>query len=285
MKRKLVVEFAKMNGAGNDFIVLDNRFYNFTDAELSDLAARLCPRRTGIGADGLLAFARPEDPAAHDYRMRYVNADGSPATMCGNGARCLARFARSAGLEKRDLTFESDAGVYRAAVEADPDAPVRLYVPPPRDFEEQLELSSDAARRAGPVSYIWTGTEHTVRFVDDAAAVDLAADGRAVRQDAAVQPAGANFNAVQVLGASGDEATLRVRTYEKGVEGETPACGTGALAAAVAAHLTGRVAAERVAVQMPGGTLRVGFRVEGGTVTDLYLEGPVAQTFRGTVEV
>ncbi len=130
MQRKLILEFTKMNGAGNDFIVIDNRFYNFSDDELADLARRFCPRHVGIGADGVLAFARPTD-AAHHYRMRYVNADGSIGTMCGNGACCLARYARHAGLLDETMRFESDAGVYRAFVPPEPEAPVRLFVPPP----------------------------------------------------------------------------------------------------------------------------------------------------------
>lgn len=287
MKRRLVLEFAKMNGAGNDFVVLDNRFYNFTDAELSDLAVRLCPRRTGIGADGLLAFARPQDAAAHDYRMRYFNADGSAARMCGNGARCLAHFARRAGIDKADLTFESDAGVYRARAEAEAGAPVRLFVPPPRDFAPAVDLKGEAARAAGPVSFIWTGTEHAMRFVEDVDAAAVGKDGPPLRRDAALAPAGANVNFVQVVDAGGAEqaAMLRVRTYEKGVEAETPACGTGALAAAVVARLLERIHAETVDVHMPGGALRVGFHLDGEAVSDLYLEGPVALTFRGTVEV
>ena len=285
MKKKLVVPFEKMNGAGNDFIVIDNRFFHFTDEELSALAARWCPRRTGVGADGLLAFARPQDAAAHDYRMRYFNADGSRATMCGNGGRCLARFARDAGLAQETFVFESDAGVYRAQLVDEQDLgeqSVRLFVPPPQRFAPRFQLKSGVA-----LPFIWTGTEHVVRFVEDAAAAPVAAEGRSIRQDAALAPAGANVNFVQVAEAGGPGALARlvVRTYEKGVEAETQACGTGALAAAVTARLTGRAQAEQIDVQMPGGRLRVGFRLEGEAVRDLYLEGPVAYTFRGTLEV
>ena len=285
MKKKLVVPFEKMNGAGNDFIVIDNRFFHFTDEELSALAARWCPRRTGVGADGLLAFARPEDAAAHDYRMRYFNADGSRATMCGNGGRCLARFARDAGLEQESFVFESDAGIYRAQLMGEQGAAeqaARLFVPPPRRFRPRVELQSGVA-----LPFIWTGTEHVVLFVGDAAAAAVEAEGWAIRQDAALAPAGANVNFVQVIeaGGQGAPAQLVVRTYEKGVEAETQACGTGALAAAVTARLTGRTQTEQIDVQMPGGRLRVGFRLDGEAVQDLYLEGPVAYTFRGTLEV
>ncbi len=296
MKRKLVLEFVKMHGAGNDFVVIDNRFYHFDDEELSGLARQLCPRRTAVGADGLLALAPPEEPApeepAHHFRMHYVNADGSPATLCGNGARCLARFARSAGLAADPLLFESDAGLHRAAVPADPAAPVRLYVPPPRDFSADWTLHAPPDDQ--PAHYIWTGTEHVVRFVEAVEGAEVERLGRTLRRDASLAPAGANVNFVQVAreGSRTEEAALRVRTFEKGVEAETPACGTGALAAAETAHrlgrVQGRVQGRVVRVEMPGGTLRVGW--EARTADDsggeaLYLEGPAVTSFRGTVEV
>lgn len=284
MARPLVVEFTKMHGAGNDFIVLDNRFFHFSEAELSTMAATWCPRRTGIGADGLLALAPPVDDA-HDYRMQYVNADGSRARMCGNGARCLARFAVEAGLDKHTLTFESDAGVYRAEVSAAPDTDVRLHVPPPRDFQADLSLQDAPSVESGPVHYVWTGTEHAVCFVDDLDAVSVETVGSAIRHDARFAPEGANANFVHVVkNGSGEASALRVRTFEKGVEAETQACGTGALAAAVVARLQQRVATPVIPVQMPGGTLHVGLTVTEGQVSDVYLEGPAVKVFRGTVD-
>ncbi len=287
MKRKLVLDFTKMAGAGNDFVVVDNRFYHFSDEELAGLARRLCPRRTGIGADGLLAFAPPSDEV-HHFRMRYVNADGSVATLCGNGARCLARFARSAGLTADPLVFETDAGILRAHVPADPEAPVRLHVPPPRNLA--LGWALDDPPDDVPLHYVWTGTEHVVRFEDAVAEAAVERIGPRLRADASLAPAGANVNFVQVVhvggaGSAGQEAALEVRTYEKGVEGETHACGTGALAAAVVAHRAGHVRSRRVHVHMPGGTLTVEMHAEDGTLRALVLEGPVAAPFRGTVEV
>lgn len=289
MARPLVVEFTKMHGAGNDFIVVDNRFFHFSDAELARLAATWCPRRTGIGADGVLALAPPAEDG-HDYRMRYVNADGSRARMCGNGARCLARFAYASGIERELLTFESDAGVYRAAIRGE-DA-VRLHVPPPRDYRPDEPLDGRDPD-AEPVHYVWTGTEHAVCFVDDVDAVDVAARGAAIRNDPRFAPAGANANFVSVQAADDDASAadtdapprLRVRTFEKGVEAETQACGTGALAAAVVARHQARVTGAEVDVAMPGGTLRVGLRMEADqAVTDLYLEGPAVKVYRGTID-
>ncbi len=286
MPPKLVVEFTKMNGAGNDFIVVDNRFYNFSDEELAGLARRFCPRRTGIGADGLLAFAHPRE-AAHHFRMRYVNADGSLGTMCGNGARCLARFARQAGFAEETLVFETDAGVLRALAPEAPQAPVRLFVDPPAGWRPDRPLAADTSALAGAVHSLWTGTEHAVCFVESVAATPVAAWGPAIRHDAALAPAGANVDFVEVVadGRGADHAALRVRTFEKGVEAETLACGTGALASALAARFLGRIHADAVEVHMPGGTLGVGFRLDDGAVRDLYLEGPAEAVFRGTVEI
>lgn len=287
MQRKLIVEFTKMNGAGNDFIVIDNRFFHFSLDDLAGLARQWCARRTGIGADGLLALAAPDDPS-HDARMLYWNADGSRATMCGNGARCLARFARQAGLGGPEMHLETDAGVFRVKVPDDPEAPVRLSGHAVRDWQPDVQLESSLALD-GPLAYLWTGTEHTVCFVPNVKAAPVIDTGRRVRYDPALAPAGANVNFVEVVtpGGARHPATLTVRTYEKGVEAETLACGTGALAAAVVAWQSGQVAAEAraVRVQMPGGTLTVGFEVADGTVRDVYLEGPAQFVFRGTVEV
>ncbi len=271
----LVVPFTKMEGAGNDFVVLDNRFLRFSDGELAALARQACPRRTGVGADGLLAL--DEDESA-DFRMRYRNADGSLATMCGNGARCLARFAARAGLGTDDggtvfLSFETDGGGYRAQVQGrGRGGPVRLAVPAARDYGPGPEATVR----------IWTGTEHAVVFTDDVSSFDIEGEGRRLRHDPAFAPAGTNVNAVQVVGPG----RVRVRTYEKGVEAETLACGTGAVASALAAALGERLgpangARQSVAVEMPGGTLEVGFDGRGENLT---LSGPAETVYEGTLE-
>ncbi len=292
MPPPLVVPFTKMSGAGNDFVVLDNRFLRFSDAELAALAASACPRRVGVGADGLLALDDGADGA--DFRMRYRNADGSLATMCGNGARCLARFAARAGLGRDAgddvrLTFDTDGGRYSARVDGGRGASgaVSLSVPPPRDlapvsgFEHVVQ--TDGA--ASPLVRIWTGTEHVVAFVDDVALVDLETVGARLRHDPAFAPAGTNVNVVHVAESGADAAArIAVRTFEKGVEGETLACGTGALAAALAAFRTGRVHDPAMDVTMPGGTLRVHFTVSGDAVENLVLEGPAETVFEGTLE-
>jgi diaminopimelate epimerase len=291
MPRKLIVEFTKMQGAGNDFVVVDNRWYRFSDEELADLAARWCERRYGVGADGLLAFAEAETEGA-DYRMRYVNADGSWATMCGNGARCLARYAVQSDVEGPEVAFDTDAGRYHARVGEDPGDPVRLYVPPERDLRRDVTLDdtlpAGLEEAATGIHSVWTGTPHLVVFVDDAGALsgdDLVRWGRHLRRDPALEPEGANANFVSV--EETDAGTeLRVRTYEKGVEGETLSCGTGVLAAAAVARSLGRAGGdgEAVRVHTRGGTQTVGVE-ETSRGRELYLEGPVESVFRGTLEV
>ena len=280
MNRNLVIEFTKMNGAGNDFIVIDNRFFHFTDEELASIASRYCRRRFGIGADGLLALNLPSQPESH-FRMRYFNADGSLATMCGNGARCLAKFAYLGGIEASPLVFETDAGIYRAVVEPDGDA-VRLSMTAPRDFRPDVFSRVGEPGQAGlPISFIWTGTEHAVTFVPDVDAVDVEVEGRRVRHDDRFGERGANANFVQVLD---DGASIRLRTFEKGVEAETLACGTGAVASAVVTNLSGRTHTQSIEVQARGGTLRVSFRKDGEDVGDVILEGPAEAVYRGSFE-
>lgn len=278
MARKLIVEFTKMNGAGNDFVVVDNRFFNFSDEELSALAQRWCPRRVGIGADGVLALSAPSS-GDHHFRMRYVNADGSIASMCGNGARCLARYARRAGIDHERLRFETDAGTFEALAPAEESDPVRLFVPPPEAYRPDVALAGLGANEQW--DYLWTGTHHAVAFVDDVEAAPVSQLGPAVRHHETFQPEGTNVNFVQV---AGDE-DVRVRTFEKGVEAETLACGTGALASALVSRLRGRVHADAVRVHMPGGTLTVGAQRRGESFDDVYLEGPAQTVYRGTLEL
>jgi diaminopimelate epimerase len=276
MSPSLVVEFTKMHGAGNDFIVLDNRWYRFSGDELADLAGRWCPRRFGVGADGLLALDEAEaDDAA--YRMRYVNADGSWAAMCGNGARCLARFALAADFEGPELTFETDAGRYHAAEVPDAPERIRLFVPPACRLTLDLPIESPTPEA---VHFVHTGTEHLVTFVPDLDQVPVAEWAPPLRNAPRVQPEGANVNFVEVVG----DGSLRVRTYEKGVEAETLACGTGVLAAAAIAEATERVTTDPVTVHAKGGTLTVGTAATTRG-KERYLEGPVVTVFRGTLEV
>ena len=283
MARPLIVEFTKMNGAGNDFIVIDNRFYAFVPAELSAIAARYCPRRTGIGADGLLAYEVEQDSDAH-FRMRYFNADGSAATMCGNGARCIVAFAHASGAGGPSVEFDTDAGRYAAEVN-EGGTRVRLHVPAPDRYLPDHALESTAIPGNGQPSFIWTGTEHLVCFVDDQTQRAVSEWAPEVRNDDSLKPHGANINAVVVPAVQTDRARIDVRTFEKGVEQETLACGTGALASAVVARLQEKVTSDTIDVSMPGGTLTVGIEWSGKRISGLILEGPAEKVYRGTIEL
>ncbi|MDA1029590.1 MAG: diaminopimelate epimerase [Bacteroidetes bacterium] len=289
--RKLVLEFTKMSGTGNDFIVVDNRFYNYSDQELSEMAKKLCQRRLSVGADGLLGLGNPITEGAK-YRMSYYNADGSLGTMCGNGARCLARFAHDAGIEgarsiesgahgnSHTYLFDSDAGLYTAVVDSKTTR-VRLYVPKPQRFTADIQL--DASLSANPLTYhfMWTGTEHLVLHVEDVQSLDLAKVGPMLRYDAKLMPKGANINFAEVL----SDGTLRVRTYEKGVEAETLACGTGSIACAIVSTMVGKLSKSPVTVRMPGGDLEVGWEGEAEDPERVYLEGTVEIVYRATTEI
>ncbi|WP_263786423.1 diaminopimelate epimerase [Salinibacter grassmerensis] len=272
-----MVSFTKMHGTGNDFIVFDNRSPQLSPDELSACAAAWCPRRYGVGADGLLALDAPETSTA-DYRMHYVNADGSRATMCGNGARCLFRFARRVGFQNDPLAFDTDAGLYRAtAASGEEPAGVRLFVPDVTDFRAGVVLERSVPQAVETLCFAHAGTEHLVAVVDDLEAVPVSRWGRRLRRDPSLAPAGANVNFVEL----GHEEDLGLRTYEKGVEAETPSCGTGVLAAAeTAGRLLKTDPDVTLQVNTPGGKLSVG-RTEEGT---LYLQGPAVSVFDGHIE-
>ena len=278
MNKGLVLEFTKMHGAGNDFIVIDNRFFRFSVHDLSHIAARLCPRRLSVGADGLLALDVRESEDV-DYRMRYFNADGSLGEMCGNGARCLAAFAREAGVESEPLIFETGAGTYRAYVSTEDPAAVRLIMPAPTHVDTGFaQIDVDGGPRLD-LAFMMTGVPHAVWFGENVDDVPVEHWGMLVRNDACFRDtSGTNVDFVHVAGSDG-QVILHVRSYERGVEAETLACGTGAVSALVAAFESGRITSREAWVRMPGGELRVGYVDESG---EMYLEGPAVTSFRGS---
>lgn len=218
------LRFAKMSGAGNDFIVLDNRKGEIS-LEDPDFIRRLCCRRMGVGADGLIFLLTASQA---NFGMRYFNADGSEAAMCGNGGRCLARFAVlvGAGEEEQELIFTTFSEVYHAQVEG---SQVRLSLPAPKKFEPDIPLQLKAGKRTA--DFTDTGVPHLVFFSGDLEAEDVEGLGREVRWHERFQPDGTNVNFCRVV----NEHCLELRTYERGIEGETLACGTGAMAATLLA--------------------------------------------------
>ena len=267
------VSFTKMNGAGNDFVMLDNRQGSLS-LEIPQIAA-FCDRHRGVGADGVLIVEPAQNGA--DFRMRYYNADGGEAEMCGNGARCFARFAqRVSGSTKPGISFETQAGVISADFEGDL---VRLIMSEPHSHIPPQNLDVDG--RAMEVDFINTGVPHAVAFVSDVAAVNVFHDGAVLRHHQAFFPKGTNANFVQVV-RDGD---LIIRTYERGVEDETLACGTGVCAAALLHHVrTG--AASPVSVKVRGGdTLHVGFEKTADGFRNVTLTGPADFVFEGIISI
>jgi diaminopimelate epimerase len=257
------IPFTKMHGAGNDFIMVDDRERSFPVADKAFIE-RIASRRTGIGCDGILLI-QPSEVA--DFRMRFINPDGGEQDMCGNGARCIARLAYDLGVAAGKMDIETGAGMVKAEVL---DNQVRLGLTAPRDLRQDLPLELE-----WPVDFVNTGVPHAVAWVDDVAAVDLPKYGRLIREHAFFAPGGTNANFAKVEA----DGSVMVRTYERGVEGETLACGTGAAAVAV-------LAAERGWVKLPAAVhCAGGFDLVIGSIPGaLSLAGGAEYVFDGEVE-
>ncbi len=265
------IRFTKMHGAGNDFVVLDGRGGKLP-RDLDAWVRHVCDRRRSVGADGVLIVV-PSDTGA-DFRMRYFNADGGEVEMCGNGARCISRFAVDLGLKGPDLRFETLSGPIVANVGREA---VRVHLGDGREFIPPRLLPGFD----GPeVTSLNTGVPHAVLFVDDLEEAPIVPWGRLLRHHAAFAPKGTNADFVKVLGAN----RIAVRTYERGVEDETMACGTGVTASAAVAVLLGKCKQPVDVETRSGDVLRVDFRLEGGETRDLTLEGPAVVAFRGEME-
>jgi diaminopimelate epimerase len=268
----MTVEFTKMNGAGNDFILIDNRAGK---VRLSADAVRLlCDRHRGIGADGLFLL-RPCLSGKAEWAWDFYNSDGSAAEMCGNGARCFARFVQRLTDAKDATTFETGAGVIRATFEEER---VTVNLTEPKEFKANQKIPVSEGTIV--LHSINTGVPHAIIFVADADNVMVRELGRKIRHHSHFAPRGTNVNFVQVLGPQ----SIRVRTYERGVEGETLACGTGVAAAAlVAAHIHGFVSPVNVQVQ-GGDRLQVSFGNASGEFGKVRLSGPADFVFEGKIE-
>lgn len=268
--------FWKMHGAGNDFILIDDRAADFPDRDEA-LIARLTSRRTGIGAEGLILLRHS---AGADVRMLFFNPDGRRAEMCGNGARCVARLARELGLGGDAPTIETDAGLVRATVRADRD--VEVGMPSPRNWRQPFGL--EVGGRPLVCAFLNTGVPHAVVAAEAARAWGtdpLPVLGPALRGHPAFGPAGTNVDLYEATSSG----TLAVRTWERGVEGETLACGTGVVATALAAFRAGEVRPP-VRLRAAGGDLlTVDFvPAPDGGAEQVRLAGPVAHVFEGWFE-
>ena len=269
----MILEFTKMNGAGNDFILADNRAGNIRLTPVQ--VAHLCHRQRGVGADGLMLLV-PCASGKADWAWEFWNSDGSRAEMCGNGARCFARYIQRLTGTTGSLTFETVAGVITASFHGER---VTVNLTPPHG----LRLNEEVQLSTGPnaIHSLNTGVPHAVLFVADADKAMVNQLGAEVRYHAHFKPKGTNVNFAQVLAPD----HIRVRTYERGVEGETLACGTGVSAAAmIASRVQGFTSPVKVLVQ-GGDTLEVSFQSDGEIFSDVRLNGPADFSFEGRVEI
>jgi diaminopimelate epimerase len=256
--------FYKYQGTGNDFIILDNR--NNEVGQLSQKEINnLCNRKFGIGADGLMLLCTKD---GYDFEMLYYNADGNESSMCGNGGRCLVKFAHEIGIHKSLYKFLAIDGEHEA--EIDTNGIVRLKMQDVNEVEEH-----------GSYSILNTGSPHFVKFANNVNDIDVVESGRDIRYSKAFEQKGINVNFVEKL----DESTIFVRTYERGVEDETLSCGTGVTAAAlVSAHNDNGF--NDVAIKTTGGNLHVEFEKMSEThFTNIWLCGPATFVFKGQIEL
>lgn len=269
----MMLQFYKMTGAGNDFVMIDNRDLSLSEVLTHDYIAALCDRRFGIGADGLIAV----EPAtgSGDVRMRYYNSDGGEAEMCGNGARCFTAFVDFLTDGKlRDMHFETMAGLVRGTVNDDDSVTVQLTTP--KDLKLNVLPGDDVVPAS--VHFLNTGVPHAVAYLEDIDSIDIRKMGAHLRYHPAFAPAGTNANFATVLSPQ----HLKLRTYERGVEDETLACGTGMTATALL-HAVLTDAPSPISLDVAGGdTLSVGFKRVGETgFSDVTLTGPALMVFRG----
>lgn len=254
--------FYKYQGTGNDFVMIDNRANTFPKNNTS-VIAKLCDRHFGIGADGLILL---ENDTNTDFRMVYYNADGNESTMCGNGGRCIVAFAHKLNVFTEKTTFIAIDGIHHAAIENDV---VSLQMIDVAD----IKITND---------YIFTntGSPHHVQLVDNLSTFDVFSHGKKIRNEVYGKE-GSNVNFVEQI----NDSTFKVRTYERGVENETLACGTGVTAVAIAMHKTGKTASRTIDLPVEGGNLSVSFDIENNIYTNVFLKGPAQFVFTGNVEV
>jgi diaminopimelate epimerase len=256
------LNFVKYQGAGNDFILIDNRSRKYDTLDV----AKLCDPKFGIGADGLMLL---QDVEGHDFDMVYYNSDGNTSTMCGNGGRCIVDFAKRLNIIGPDTVFRAVDGKHIAKW---------------REGKVELNMQDVTSVKAIGHDYeLNTGSPHYVVFVNNVGDVNVVSEARKIRYNDKYSEEGINVNFVEIKDAS----TIRVRTYERGVENETLSCGTGVTASAIAlAKKIGINEGEPViSIETPGGKLEVKYKVHGGHFSNVWLTGPATKVFEGTIDL
>ena len=277
-----MLRFTKMNGAGNDFVMIDNRAGNVRLEP--EQIVRICDRHRGVGADGILLLEKGSNGA--DFKMRYYNRDGGEAEMCGNGARCFARFATKIAGAPEKISFQTLAGLIRGELHGES---VTLQLSEPKDLRLGIELVANAEKER--VHFINSGVPHVVVPVSNVDNVDVLKRGEALRRHEKFSPAGANVNFIQKRAPN----KILVRTYERGVENETLACGTGVVASALIFAATEKVDGPISVTVRSGSELSVDFNralpavasaeAGGDKFTNVTLTGPAEFAFEGTIDI
>ena len=263
--------FWKMHGAGNDFILIDDREQKFPDQD-HDLIHRLATPKYGIGSEGVILI-QPSESA--DFRMRFYNPDGSEVEMCGNGARCVARLAHEIGAAPDSMKFDTVAGVISAEIQEEDQ--VCLTMTPPKD----LQLNAELLLQGQPLAYhfVNSGVPHVVIEMPDLANQDIHSLGAAIRYHEAFQPKGTNVNFIEITGPD----SLMIRTYERGVEAETLACGTGIAAGGLIAGSLGKASTPVKVTCAAGDILEVNYTATADALENVTLTGPAMHVFKGEI--
>ena len=265
------IAFTKMSGSGNEFLIIDNREPVISDGQKREFVRKVCAQKTSVGADGVIFIENSEES---DFKWDFYNSDGSSAEMCGNGGRCVARYAYEHKIAPRTMTFETTAGIIAAVVDG---ANIRVKLTSPQDLRKGIDVELNGVRYS--IDSLNTGVPHAIIYADDVAGVDVCGVGRGIRFHQSFAPAGTNVDFVQKIG----DDSLKIRTYERGVEGETLACGTGVVASALLAFEKGLVDAPVNVETLGGETLKVDFQNSNGTYGDVFLEGLTRVSFEGNI--
>jgi len=265
------IAFTKMSGSGNDFVIIDNRVPVMADAEKRDFVARVCTPKSSVGADGVIFIERSESA---DFKWDFYNADGSSAEMCGNGARCAARYAYERKIAPYQMNFETAAGLISAEVRGEV---VKVKLTKPEGLKPDICLTYQG--KGFIIDHLNTGVPHAIIYSDNVDAEDVMRIGQGIRFHQQFAPKGTNVDFVQKTG----DDSLKIRTYERGVEGETLACGTGVVASAILAAMKNYVEPPVLVETRGGEILKVYFDGANGALSDVYLEGSTKIAFEGTL--
>ena len=262
------IKFTKAVATGNDFIIVDDRRGEI-GAKLSAVAKKMCDRKWAVGADGLLAI---EQSKKADFKMRIFNSDGSEAEMCGNGSRCIALYASREKIAANNMTIETIAGILGASVAGDV---VKVKLTEPKDIKWNFCLMINKCPYK--VNFVDTGVPHVVHFVDDLENIDVKNIGSHIRHHGEFSPEGTNADFVKLV----DKHSIKIRTYERGVEDETLACGTGAVASAIISAETEKMSSPVTVETRSGEKVRVYFEMVNGDFKNVCLEGKAKLVYEG----